>query len=276
MYQRDPRSYVYEDHGAFPSGHNSGGYAAANLTPQDSSSPFYTAPAHAAPIHDMAMPSDGVNPPFYRSMTPSIASPSRYPNTGRITEARVYGAHAYHGGSSSTSVSQPAYPVQNGSYPPQYPPSAEQRQYASGQRPQASLQFIPTPSEIAHSYSTYAQGTAPRSPVVDESYSSLDYTTPHSSMASSSHRPARIATGRPRPPSTVPTSPTSASSPSGERFPCEKCGKTFSRSHDRKRHHETQHTPIPVMHTCHHCQKEFSRADSLKRHLDNGCDMHLS
>lgn len=173
----------------------------------------------------------------------------------------MYGAQACHGGSSSTYVYQPVYPAQNGSYPPQYPLSSEQRhQYASGQRPQAAAgQFIPTPSEIAHSYSTYAQGTVPGSPVVDESYSSLDCITPHSSMAASSHRLARIATGRPRPASTVPASPTSASSPSGERFPCEKCGKTFSRSHDRKRHHETQHTPIPVMHTCHHCQKEFSR-----------------
>lgn len=193
-------------------------------------------------------------------MTPSLATPSRYPNPTRATEARVYNTHAYHGGSSSTSVSQPMYPTQNGSYAPHYSTSAEQpRQYSSSQRPQAQQQFIPTPSEIAHSYSTYAHGTVPRSPVVDESYSSLDY-APSPSMTSSSRGPARIATGRPRPASTVPTSPTSASSPSGERFPCEKCGKTFSRSHDRKRHHETQHTPIPVMHTCHHCQKEFSRS----------------
>lgn len=174
----------------------------------------------------------------------------------------MYSTHAYHGGSSSASVSQPMYQAQNGPYPPHYSTSAEPpRQYGSSQRPQGQLQFIPTPSEIAHSYSTYAQGTAPRSPIVDESYSpsSLDYATPPS-MDSSSHRPTRVATGRPRPASTVPTSPGSASSPSGERFPCEKCGKTFSRSHDRKRHHETQHTPIPVMHTCHHCQKEFSRS----------------
>ncbi|KAJ7162073.1 hypothetical protein C8R46DRAFT_1222212 [Mycena filopes] len=50
------------------------------------------------------------------------------------------------------------------------------------------------------------------------------------------------------------------------------CGKDFSRAHDRKRHHETQHAATPVTHKCRHCDKDFSRADSLKRHLQNGCD----
>ncbi|KAJ3491257.1 hypothetical protein NLI96_g834 [Meripilus lineatus] len=57
-----------------------------------------------------------------------------------------------------------------------------------------------------------------------------------------------------------------------ERFPCEKCTKTFSRAHDRKRHFETHHTSHPPSHPCQFCKKGFSRADSLKRHVDNGCD----
>lgn len=56
MYQRDPRSYTYEDHSAFPSGT----YAAANYTHQDGSSQFYAAQTHTAPMQDMAVPSDGV------------------------------------------------------------------------------------------------------------------------------------------------------------------------------------------------------------------------
>ncbi|KAJ6463970.1 hypothetical protein C8R45DRAFT_1024802 [Mycena sanguinolenta] len=59
---------------------------------------------------------------------------------------------------------------------------------------------------------------------------------------------------------------------SGERFICGVCGKDFSRAHDRKRHHETQHAATPVTHKCIYCEKDFSRADSLKRHIQNGCD----
>ena len=57
-----------------------------------------------------------------------------------------------------------------------------------------------------------------------------------------------------------------------ERFPCDKCSKTFSRAHDRKRHFETHHTSHPPSHPCQFCKKGFSRSDSLKRHVDNGCD----
>ncbi|PCH36005.1 hypothetical protein WOLCODRAFT_166606 [Wolfiporia cocos MD-104 SS10] len=64
--------------------------------------------------------------------------------------------------------------------------------------------------------------------------------------------------------------PSSSPSPGVERYPCDKCDRTFSRPHDRKRHYESQH--MMTSHMCKYCQKEFSRADSLKRHLDNGCD----
>lgn len=70
--------------------------------------------------------------------------------------------------------------------------------------------------------------------------------------------------------STIPIPP---ASPTGiERYACERCDKTFSRAHDRKRHFETHHSPQPASHKCPHCRKDFSRADSRKRHCDNGCD----
>ncbi|KAH9920158.1 uncharacterized protein B0H18DRAFT_613705 [Fomitopsis serialis] len=66
------------------------------------------------------------------------------------------------------------------------------------------------------------------------------------------------------------TPPKSSPSPGVERYACDKCDRTFSRPHDRKRHYESQH--LQTSHSCQYCRKEFSRADSLKRHLDNGCD----
>lgn len=66
------------------------------------------------------------------------------------------------------------------------------------------------------------------------------------------------------------TPPQSSPSPGVERYACDRCDRTFSRPHDRKRHYESQH--LQTSHACQFCRKEFSRADSLKRHLDNGCD----
>ncbi|KIM45320.1 hypothetical protein M413DRAFT_442002 [Hebeloma cylindrosporum] len=275
MYQRDPRSYPYEEqHTAYPSSHtpsHSGEYPASSYQPHDSSH-YYVAPAHG-----INNPSDSTHSssPYYRSMTPSLAT-HRYPNSSRSSDPRYHSSHGY--GSSTSSASLSMYGTQPHQYSGQYIPTSDQRSHPLSHTPPS--QFIPTPSEMAHSYSNYSQ-QSPHSPTVPEaqySSSALDYPvspqlTP--SSRTNPHLPSRIVTGRPRTMSAATsTSPTSASSPPGERFPCEKCGKTFSRSHDRKRHNETQHTAMPIMHTCQFCQKEFSRADSLKRHLDNGCDMH--
>lgn len=168
------------------------------------------------------------------------------------------------GGASSSQV----YPVQTPYYSSQYSSQREHRSRPSGG---PDPQFIPTPSEISHSYNNYPPrqiSVPPQSPTIsqDVAYSGSQYPPPHTivpSSHSSSQRPARISTGgRPQ---TAPTgqSPTSASSPPGERFPCDRCGKTFSRSHDRKRHHETQHLPTPVIHRCRFCEKEFSRYAAL-------------
>ncbi|TFK70645.1 hypothetical protein BDN72DRAFT_530437 [Pluteus cervinus] len=224
-------------------------------------------------------------------MSPNAAAGHhRYHNTG--VDPRYHSSQGT-AVASSSQVSDPGYPAQTGYYeyssthpqahPPPQPPSP---------------QYIPPTSELARSaYPSYPHPPhphtvpptqpsrhvqplpIPRSPT--EPYTNPDFPVPHHIVPSSQSAPipsqaqklSRISTSRLRAStSSNSQSPTSASSPPGERFPCEKCGKTFSRSHDRKRHHETQHLPCPVVHRCRYCEKEFSRADSLKRHLDNGCD----
>ncbi|KAF8915606.1 hypothetical protein CPB85DRAFT_1432907 [Mucidula mucida] len=66
--------------------------------------------------------------------------------------------------------------------------------------------------------------------------------------------------------------PTAAVASPPERFACHICKKSFSRSHDRKRHHVGQHLDSHARPVCPNCHKDFSRPDSLKRHRDNGCD----
>ena len=69
-----------------------------------------------------------------------------------------------------------------------------------------------------------------------------------------------------------PTSLSPSSTAQGDRFPCDKCDRSFTRAHDRKRHYETHHLSNPAVHRCRHCDKSFSRSDSLRRHMNNnGC-----
>ncbi|KAG6813142.1 hypothetical protein H0H92_013766, partial [Tricholoma furcatifolium] len=181
--------------------------------------------------------------PYYRSMTPMVASSQHYTSTG----------HRYYqnptGGSSSL-ANATTYPQS------QYYPTHGQYQRSDIHASDA-VQFIPTPSEMIQDYPPQRQVSIPPQSPTSNPYSSTPYNPSYMpSAASPEHRPTRIATGRP---STSPGSPTNLSSPTGERFPCDKCGKTFSRSHDRKRHHETQHLATPVTHRCRYCSKEFSR-----------------
>lgn len=86
-------------------------------------------------------------------------------------------------------------------------------------------------------------------------------------VASTQYPPGYHSHSQRSPPPTSPTTP-----PGTERFPCDRCSKTFTRAHDRKRHFETHHSAQPPAHRCPFCHKIFGRADSLKRHMDNGCD----
>ncbi|TFK44285.1 hypothetical protein BDQ12DRAFT_717448 [Crucibulum laeve] len=267
MHRRDSHSYTYDE---------APYYAAGHIPQQGTDYPMsipYQQNSYDSTGYYVASPSSGnateaLSPsPYMRSMTPSLSQSHRYSgNTGR--DPRYYQSQSVAASSSTLPVA--GYSAQAPYYPSQHV-GADHRSH-----PTSQANFIPTPSEMAHNYSSYSPMS--HSSVSPEHYSSHsgDYPAPPHMVPSSHgsmHRPARISTTRPRTATGgASTSPTSASSPSGERFPCEKCGKTFSRSHDRKRHHETQHLPSPVIHRCRYCEKEFSRADSLKRHLDNGCD----
>ncbi|KAL9711533.1 hypothetical protein Ac2012v2_004604 [Leucoagaricus gongylophorus] len=257
---RDARTY-YEDPSA------GGQYSTGQYSSPGGTYPMQGAYNHATydyqenaqyyPPH--AHPNDGSHPTYCRSMTPAL-HPQRYSNSGSNRE--------YYSQSALITSSSPlpqSYNAQ-GYYSDQYPNSS-----LGTRSPANQTSFIPTPSEMASSYSDYSQTLPSHSPTAGPYGPGANAYSNSASIHSQRPR-TRISTGRPRTASGATASPTSATSPSGERFPCENCGKTFSRSHDRKRHHETQHLPSPVIHRCQFCEKEFSRADSLKRHLDNGCD----
>jgi hypothetical protein len=174
-------------------------------------------------------------------MTPSL-SHARYPSSSR--DPRYFSGEPQVVLASSHNNSS-LYPSNNGYLPPTF-----------GSNDEARTQFIPTPSEMANTYSNY--GMVPRSPTLTggERYSSPTAYPSHLMTANNVNTHRHRPSTRPRS-GTLGSSPTT--SPSGERFPCEKCGKTFSRSHDRKRHHETQHLATPIIHRCRWCEKEFSR-----------------
>ncbi|KAJ7813827.1 hypothetical protein B0H13DRAFT_1665143, partial [Mycena leptocephala] len=165
------------------------------------------------------------------------------------------------------------------------PPSSDR--YSSSYRPSAVSPEYSTPSAyrlsqynpVADNRGSGYQSNQPDSP----SYSfNTRAVSPLNGPPVSYHQ--HSSTTQPQPRNFIPTpSGSSSSRPrssmgngplavSGERFICEVCGKDFSRAHDRKRHHETQHAATPVTHKCIYCEKDFSRADSLKRHIQNGCD----
>ncbi|KAG7098309.1 hypothetical protein E1B28_000270 [Marasmius oreades] len=235
------RNYSYDDPATYPSVDPSSqaGYSYSNPYPryeqQGPAQQYYLPPPASNP---QGQPID----PRYRSSTPM--APQRYPRTA--ADPRY---------SPPSELMSPASTSTNSGYynSSQYP------------APPSGDRFIPTPSDLAHSaHSYYPNQQTSQSPGM--------YSTPgHHPSSRHTRNPSSsspVLTGRPNNPSRS----SSMAPATTERYPCDMCGKTFSRSHDRKRHHETQHTPCPVLHRCRYCRKEFSRADSLKRHLDNGCD----
>lgn len=106
--------------------------------------------------------------------------------------------------------------------------------------------FIPTPSEMMVPYPAY------HSQQMGGAYNNRYPTQSHHMGMATNGLQGRTGA--------APTHGAPANLPSPERYPCELCkGKTFSRSHDRKRHYETHHTAHPPVHLCRFCNKPFSR-----------------
>lgn len=189
--------------------------------------------------------------------------------------------HPQHGTSSAMDTRRPYYPPpappapapgnqSNTYYSSHHHQSGPAPQYAMNSHPHIDpqalhdhsgpQQFIPTPSQTYQVYSNTVPSNQ-RRPTI-EPYYHMSPNPQHTSQGSSS----------PAVPRSTHTSPSTNPALVGDRFPCELCDRSFTRSHDRRRHYETVHAATPVLHRCRYCGKDFSRADSLKRHIDNGCD----
>lgn len=187
--------------------------------------------------------------------------------------------HPHHSVSPTTDTRRPYYP-------PADQPSTyfSSHQYSSAPGPQYttnshahvdpqvvrshahSQHFIPTPSQTYHAYPSATTSNQRVRPTVEPYY----HMSPNPQLNTQSSSP-------PPAPRSAHTSTSPSSNPAllGERYPCGLCDRSFTRSHDRRRHCETVHATSPVLHRCRYCGKDFSRADSLKRHVDNGCDEML-
>jgi hypothetical protein len=186
------------------------------------------------------------------SSTPTYNFPSSGGNTAYYEPS---GSFASSSSPTSHYPPNPPYYV-----PSQYPSTPQHRVHQASHT--SGAHFIPTRSELAHSYPSYSGQISPdQSSQPPDLYSNSEFQQHRvpSSSRPSLPQPTHTSTADPQNVSRASASPTSASFPSGERYPCERCGKTFSRAHDRKRHHETQHLPTPVIHRCRFCEKEFSR-----------------
>ncbi|KAJ7141270.1 hypothetical protein C8R44DRAFT_866903 [Mycena epipterygia] len=238
-----------------------GSYSSNNGSPPppNSYSQSYDQPAGGRPPYYPPTSNARVGQPgqYYAPIAPAPPSGSHYRPSAEYSSPSAYPYNV-------APDSRGYQPPPSGSYPLNGPPVSYHR-HSSTNQPPPPRKFIPTPSEV------YAgpSGSRPPRPASAMHGRSGPYSAGPHPIAPTS-RPPHPGSSRPR--SSMDTSPTAISSTSGERFVCEVCGKDFSRAHDRKRHHETQHAATPVTHKCIYCEKDFSRADSLKRHIQNGCD----
>ncbi|KAG1715766.1 hypothetical protein ID866_1390 [Astraeus odoratus] len=244
-------------------------------TPTSHPPPGYTNQSHSQSDHHYAPPTANsmAQGEFIGGNMSSISQPVQYssyppPGTSPPKEDHRSYFSSPHGGHLEHYTSHSSTHV--------YGPSGHIDPHSSRNSSRVTPQFIPTPSQVyqgyphSHSPPSVPPGSAQRRSST-EPYYHMSPNPQHHSHAGpvpSSH------VGRGSSGSIHPGAPHPVSSPtaSGERYPCELCERTFTRSHDRRRHYETVHAATPAVHRCRYCQKDFSRADSLKRHIDNGCD----
>lgn len=261
-----------------------------NMYPHDGRQPYSPPSQHPRPPANH-LPSGSMN-----QSHPPQAPP--YPPINTIVQRDFMAGGGV--GSASQSLPYPQYPPQGPSIPrddhrpyltqssqsEHYPPPHSQsHSYPSVQSgpmdPHSSRsssrppdQFIPTPSQnygFSHSPPTALPNTSQRRPSIDPYYH-MSPNPQHTSHPALSPPHAVRGGGSSSLSGPHSHSQSQPLNPSGDRYPCELCDRSFTRSHDRRRHYETVHATAPVLHRCRYCQKDFSRADSLKRHIDNGCD----
>ena len=208
-------------------------------------------------------------------------SSSRNPHIRRASaEAAINGAahshyqpNVYHQSAPSTPVT-PAYPPGTQSFAqsptsPDFPRGAQYITPPNGS-PQHAFQSHSRNSSYPHS--SYRPSAYPES-IPEHSYLHvLSQHQPYPAGAGAL-QPIQTTHTIDTPSSLSPVSPASSSSTtSTDRYVCERCGRSFTRAHDRKRHFETHHLSNPAVHRCRNCDKSFSRSDSLRRHVNNnGC-----
>lgn len=169
----------------------------------------------------------------------------------------------------------------SGSHYPSHSRHAPDAAYSSASyapEPGSAPQFFQTPAQTiqyqyanptTHSRQRDGSISSPLNPGYPSSSASSQLVpgaSPPPPFPTSQHYPSQQGLN-----ASSPTSDGGASPPQGDRYVCQQCGASFSRSHDRKRHWASQHLASPPLHRCRNCNKEFSRADSLKRHIDHGC-----
>ncbi|OAX37920.1 hypothetical protein K503DRAFT_204068 [Rhizopogon vinicolor AM-OR11-026] len=199
-------------------------------------------------------------------------------HSSSILQPVHFSSHSQHGAPPTSDARRPYY-----SHPADQPNAYfSSHQHSSAPSPQYVInphahldhqtvrphaQFIPTPSQAYQAYSSPTTSNQRVRPPI-EPYHHMSPNPQHNTQRNSPP-PALRSTH-------TPTSPSSNPALLGDRYPCDLCERSFTRSHDRRRHYETVHATTPVLHRCRYCMKDFSRADSLKRHIDNGCDEMVS
>lgn len=158
--------------------------------------------------------------------------PSRYPSHG----------HSHH--------RDPSYPPLSPvmGYAGSAPEYAQSNAYASQSMPPTN--FIPTPSDLAQQAQAQSQSQYASYPISPSPHASRHPRHTRAPSSSSSPGITRPRSGSHR---------QASSEPATERYACNYCSKSFSRSHDRKRHHVGQHLDAQARPVCPNCRKDFSR-----------------
>lgn len=280
-----------------PSPHQTHPVSHPSQSPEDYPSSYpdpshqHAALSYAAVTPATPLPAGSIGASFVSfSFISLIASPStahhnispQYPYSPYTTQGTPDDHRAYYA-SSSQGPAMEHYPVPSSPASPYATPSPSGHmnspppQHHSQLPQQQQQQFIPTPSQAYQVFSSAGSPPARSRSTVEPYYhmSPNPQHVVHALPASTTHGAGARSNAHSSGPSHHAHAGTHTGTivvAAGERYACNRCDRSFTRLHDRRRHYETVHSTSPVLHKCRFCRKDFSRSDSLKRHVDNGCD----